>query len=456
MKNKEKAKGKAGVKKAEKAREKGPSSDPRLWTPAQRREMFLEARKEVKDDYRILDKDFREELVPYGNIVLDHVLSLGGLPRHARVTQVHGDEGAGKTTTALCIAAQYQRVMQEPIAIFEYEPGASATYAWTLGVDPSLCFFEQPTSLQDAIKRHVQLMADFGVRLFVNDSIPYMETKIPRKDFESGRAFKSSYGGHAKGIKGFYHMLHPWLLEYDGSLLMVNQTRDRIDEDADNASKWSYTNRIYSLPGGREARFTPSVMLELTLENEVRPWEWKSIPDEKEKWLLVQPKGAVLKNYPTANRVRVRSLKNKVTGMGFREGHIYIRPNFGIDENMSIRELGCAYGYIGFDKKRWSVGKSAEEGFASYASKTELVEALVVKEDPEVLGKLRALIVEAIKSDDSGRFKWSGPQEEIASLEKIVNEEYAPLDDEEDFKEEAAVPGESIDLDDADRTGTTP
>ena len=386
----------------------------RNWTAAQRRERFLRLRKGLGDDFRILTKDFQEELVPYDHIVLDRVLGLGGMARHGRVTQIHGNEGAGKTTLALSIAARYQKETGEPVGIFEYEPTASIKYAHSLGIDPDYCFYEQPTNLQKAIARHVQLMEDAGVRFFVDDSIPYMETKVPRRDIESGKAFKGNYGAHAKGIKTFYHMLHPYLLEHDGAILVVNQTRARIDADAEYASKWSYTNREYSLPGGYDARFAPSVMVELTLTEEVRPWDWEKMPDEKEKWLLIQPRGDVASNYPTANRVRARSLKNRVTGMGFREGYLYVRPNMGIDENMSVRELACAYDLVGFDRKKWYVGKGPDDAIATYPSKRELVEALVIRQDQDVLGKLRGMVADAVATDDTQRFSCTPPPEAVA------------------------------------------
>ena len=406
----------------EKAKQEAKGKDekkapPRLWTVEQRREAFLEARKKDKPDFHILDKDFQEALVPYGNIVFDEVLRLKGIARHGRVTQFHGDEGAGKTTTALWTAARYQKITQEPVAIFEYEPAASAAYAYALGVDPEYCYFEQPTNLEEAIKRHVQLMEDRGVRFFVNDSIPYMQTKVPRKDIESGKVFKSNFGLKAKGITRFYEILRPYLLEHDAALLIINQTRDRISDDAEFASKWSYTNKIYSLPGGRMARFTPSVMVELTLEEELRPWTWEKMPPEKEKFLLVQPKGDVAKNYPTANRVRVRALKNKVTGAGFREGHIYIRPNFGIDENMSIRELACVYNLIAYQNPTWYAGTSPDNAIVTYHSKKELVEDLVVRQNPEVLAKLKGLVVDALAKDDTERFSTIVTREESTFLD---------------------------------------
>ena len=409
-----------------------PKGHPRTWTPEERREAFMLSRKDVKSDFRILEGDFKETLVPYGHFIFDKVLALGGIARHGRVTQVHGNEGAGKTTTALVTAAQYQKATGEPIAIFEYEPTASASYAWALGIDPQYCFFEQPTDLHKAIARHAELMTKFGVRYFLDDSIPYMDTKAELKDLQSGKAFRPNYGGHAKGITEFYHKLRPYLLEHDAHLMVVNQTRARIDDDADNASKWSYTNKEYSLPGGYEARFTPSVMIELGLESEIKPWTWEKFPEKKEQWFLIQPMGAVLKNYPTANRVKARVLKNKVTGGGFREAFVYVRPNFGLDENMSIRELAVGYGLVNAEgKSGWYVGKSSEDAIASYGSKTELIEDLVIKQNPEVLGKLKGLVLDKVATDETERFTGRLSASELA----YVTEPDAGFADEEFFEE---------------------
>jgi len=99
---------------------------------------------------------------------------------------------------------------------------------------------------------------------------------------------------------------------------------------------------------------------------------------------------------PTINKVRVRTLKNKVTGAGFRKGNIYIRPGKGIDESVNILELSRQFGYITNSGARWYVGKSKEDSFAQYANKAEALEALVVKRDPDVIAKLRSLVYESV------------------------------------------------------------
>ena len=393
-----------------------PTGHARNWTPEQRREAFAKGRRESADNYQVIQSDFEEKLIPYNNIILDKVLGLKGIAHHGTVIQIHGDEGAGKTTTTLSIAAEYQRQTQEPLAIFAHEPSTTPEYLRALRVDTEFCHLMYPTNIQETIQEHIRLM-EMGVRLFINDSIPFMDAKIDKKDIMSGKAFKSSYGGgHAKSMSMFYKMLRPYLLEYDAALLMINQTRDRIgDDDAQWASKHSYTNRIYTLPGGRMCRFMPSVMLELTLEKALAPKEIAKM--ETDELFIFDVAEPGTKPDPTLHKVRVRALKNKVTGAGFRKANIYIRPGKGIDENVSILELARGFGYITNSGAKWYVGASKEDAFATYSNKAEAVEALVVNRDPEVLGKLRRLVYDSV-DDHLSLFADEASKEELAFLDE--------------------------------------
>jgi RecA/RadA recombinase len=377
-----------------------PSGHPRNWTPEQRRNAFNASRKEQTANYQILESDFKETLIPYNHIVLDHVLGLKGIARHGSVTQFHGDEGAGKTSTALCSAGAYQKNTGEPVAVFDYEGSSSPAFCESCGIDPKLLFFMQPASIQDAIIEHVRLMDEVGVRLFVNDSIPFMDSKIEKKLIYNKKAFKGNYGSHAKTISTFYKMLRPYTQEFDASLIMINQTRDRIDDstEASWANKYSYTNRIYTLPGGRMARFAPSVMVELTLEKALAP---KAIADmETDEIFILDVCEPGQKLDPTMNLVRARTLKNKPTGAGFRKADIYIRPGHGWDDTVSVLALARTLKFITNSGAKWSIGAPGE-AFATYANKAEAIENLVIKRDMEVIDKLRSLVVSSLAGNES-------------------------------------------------------
>ena len=396
-------------------------ANPRDWTPEQRREQFLKARKDEDTSYQVKTKEDREELVPYGFLTFDYVLGLGGIARNGRVSQVHGDEGAGKSTLTYELAKNYQIFTDEPLAIFDFERTGTVAYLERIGVDLDLCKFMQPDSVEDAIKETVKLTHD-GVRFFVYDSIPRMKSMVPEKEIMNNKAFKANYGKHAQTMTKFFDLLLPYVNKVDGHIMMINQTRDRIEDsmDARSAQKYpSFTNRPYTLPGGRICRFTPSVMVELKLIKAMTPLTAGKPGSDKLDPFVIEPSTPETEGLMMFNRVRSRTLKNKVTGGGFREGYIWIRPGVGIDENMSIREYAREYGFIDYNKsaKKWFVGKSIDDAIITYTSKDAAIEDLVVKSNSEVLGKLKQIVAEAIQSDTTGRHVGKVTSEEVKYME---------------------------------------
>jgi hypothetical protein len=129
--------------------------------------------------------------------------------------------------------------------------------------------------------------------------------------------------------------------------------------------------------------------------------------------------------------VRVRTLKNKVTGAGFRKGNIYIRPGRGIDESVNILELARQFGFITNSGAKWFVGKTKEDAFATYPNKTEALEALVVKRDADVLGKLRSLVYESV-DDRLDMFAADVSKEEIEFLDDKGGTSTLNIEEEDD------------------------
>lgn len=393
-------------------------------TPEKRREMFLKARESEKPDFQVLTKDFVDELVPYGLITFDSVLGLRGIKRHGFVSQVHGDEGVGKSTLTYQIAANYQRATGEPLGVFDFEATGSPEYLGKIGCDLDMVKFIQPFSIEDSVIKTLDLL-DQGCRFFIYDSIPWMQPELDKKDIRNKKAFRASYGKHPQIMDKFFKALLPYVRRADGHILMVNQTRTRIDDSptAEYASDYSYTNRTYTLPGGRICRFTPSTMVELMMLREVKPYDGKDgNGPHKDPW-IVEPENEQNAGHPCVNLVRARSLKNKVTGAGFREGHLWVRPATtgtpGIDNFMSIRELARDYGFIYNKGAKWLVGDPDVEGsvIAEYKNKDEGIKDLVIDRNPKVHAKLGDLLANKIASDTSGRHASVVTKEEIDMIE---------------------------------------
>lgn len=412
--------------------QKTPLSDTRNLTPQERRELFLTARKADKPDYHVLAKDWCDELIPYGMVTFDHVLGLGGISRHGRVSQVHGDEGVGKSTLTYQIAKNYQEHTGEPLGVFDFEGTGTPAYLERIGADLDMVKLIQPDCMEDSVKETLRLI-DQGCRFFIYDSIPWIDTLVDKKDILSGKAFKASYGRQAQVMTRFFKLLHPHVKRADGHMFMVNQTRARIDDsrEAEYANDYSYTNKTYVLPGGRICRFTPSVMVELRMVKAVDPIEPGATPGsgpEKDPF-VVEPATPETAGRPCATRIRARTLKNKVTGAGFRQGYLWQRPTTyggrpGFDENMSVRELARDHGLIQNKGVKWFVGRTAEEAIAAYPNKDEAIQDLVVRQNPDVLGRLRELVIECVKQD-GGRYATEVDAAEIAFMEG--DDESAPV-----------------------------
>lgn len=375
------------------------SENTRLFTMKQRQQAFSKIRGNSEKDYRVIDPDKAEESTPYGLLTLDEVCGLGGIKRRGRVIDIHGEEHSGKSTLTYTITANYQRLTGEPVVIFDFERTGSWDYLHQIGVDDSLCELYQPDAIQDAEKRTLEFMKA-GVRLFIFDSIVRMREEVDEKAIMSGDAHKTTPGEHARAMEKFFNNMLTPAARHDCVFLMVNQVRARIEatQEAMYAQKYpSFTNLPYVLPGGKTCRFTPSVMIETKAHKAVRAG------GGDDEFLLDPAVGTKDKEDHVATRVKVRILKNKANGGGYREGAMYMRPGLGFDDRISIREYARDYGLIASKGAKWFVGTDIDNAIATYPNKEAAIEDLVVKQNPQVLEKLRALVVEAVRNDNSGR-----------------------------------------------------
>jgi hypothetical protein len=238
------------------------------------------------------------------------------------------------------------------------------------------------------VKDAVDLMGQ-GVRMFTFDSIPRMRSKVDASEIKNGSAFKVQPGTHARAIQQFYDIMLPHLTGVDGTLWMINQTRSRIEmtQEAKSAAGGyaTVTNLNYSLPGGRAHRYAVSGMIELKT---VKAWR----PGKIEDPFILEDKAQRGEDY-LANEIRARTLKNKVSGTGYREGKIWIRPGLGTDENISIRQYGRDLKMIANHGKRYFVGNNIDAAIKVYDSKQEAIDDLVNSPNEEVLQELKKAII---------------------------------------------------------------
>ena len=372
--------------------------DPRELTVEQRRELFAKRKAEYAEDWRTIKPGSGLDLVPFNILALDVVLRWGGLKRGGHIYSVHGDEGSSKSTLGYTVLREYQKGTGEPVVLFDYEGTTTSAYLRAIGVDEDQAHVETPLTIEEGIKKTVDFIGQ-GVRFFIFDSIPRMQPDVKDEDIKSGKAFKSSVGRHARAMADFYRILLPKIRKVDGAFWMVNQTRSRIEasQEAEAAAKGydTITNLNYTMPGGRDHRFAVGNMAELKAVKAFRPDSLK----EEDVWLFDDT--AKRGEQYIVTRGRIRSLKNKATGNGFREGSIWTRPGYGLDENISIRELARALGFITSKGKRWAIGRTFDEAVHVFDDKAAALKALVVDENPELLAATKKLVVDAVNADSS-------------------------------------------------------
>ncbi len=382
--------------KPKKAKEVAPGRDTR--SAKEKRDAFMKVSSTMKlQDSKVLREETEAVLSPFGSVILDDLFLLGGIPGNGRVVHIHGAEFSNKSTTGYHAIKSYQNYTGEPAVIFDFEKTGTLSYIEGLGVnvDESMLRLVPVDDIQDACQKSVQFMREAGVKMFMYDSIPRMKQKVDYKDILSGDAFKNTVGAHARAMSLFYDTLLPYASEVGACMLMINQTRARIEASREAAAALKYpsfTNLPYTLPGGKATRFVASVMLELNLK---QAWRSDKAPDDPFLWDIQGREGEFL-----VHEVAARILKNKVTNGGYRSHSLYYRPGKGLDDNISVRQLAREMDYITYAGKKWVVGE-LEKPLATFENKEECIKALVQQEDPKLIGGLRKLVSDRCFKDNA-------------------------------------------------------
>jgi len=119
------------------------------------------------------------ETIPTGAINLDAALGVGGIPR-GRVSEIYGEEASGKTTLALHIAAEAQK-LDGVIAFIDAEHALDPTYARKLGINTDEMLISQPDTGEQALEITETLVRSNAVDLIIVDSVAAL---VPQAEIE--------------------------------------------------------------------------------------------------------------------------------------------------------------------------------------------------------------------------------------------------------------------------------
>src|SRR4030067_1166187 len=159
------------------------------------------------------------EVIPTGSIGLDKALGVGGIPR-GRIIEVYGPEAGGKTTLALQILAEAQR-LGGTVAFIDAEHALDLAYAQKLGIDPAKLFLTQPDSGEQGLEITESLVRSGAIDIIVIDSVAAL---VPAAEL-SGEMGDAQMGLQARLMSQALRKLTAITSKTNTTVLFINQLR---------------------------------------------------------------------------------------------------------------------------------------------------------------------------------------------------------------------------------------
>lgn len=188
------------------------------------------------------------DVIPTGCLPLDMALGVGGLPR-GRIVEIYGPESSGKTTVALHVIAEAQR-LGGTAAFIDAEHALDPIYAQKLGVDIGAMYVSQPDTGEQALEITEQLVRSGGVDIVVIDSVAALTPKA-EIDGEMGDSF---IGLQARLMSQALRKLTGVTSKSKTLVIFINQLREKVGVMFGNPE---------TTPGGKALKFYSSVRLDV-------------------------------------------------------------------------------------------------------------------------------------------------------------------------------------------------
>lgn len=257
------------------------------------------------------------ERIPMPMVSVNRML-YGGIPR-GRMVEFSGQEGGGKTSTALLFAGSYQQHDERPVFFVDSEGTYDPRWAAKLGVDNDRLIKWTPENVtaEEVFQKILEIVETDEVGLVILDSIPALvPQQVDAKDMT-----EYQIGGISKALTTFAIKLQKVLLKNSTvTFIGLNQVRE-------NMSPYGSPT---TTPGGRAWKHLTSIRLEMGSSNVDKNGNY--IPESAEN--------------PAGVKITVSVKKNKTAPRNRKLGHYIIDFENGYDVKQDVVNLAISAGIV--------------------------------------------------------------------------------------------------------------